>query len=199
MQPWGAMGRAPTCGAPQPPLSSPPYIGGNPQALLLLGLPFKWNPRWSRTPSWTRTHPSGSARAGLGRPTWAPAGQGLVPPSPGPSRTFLLEPSETFHKIPEPSRPFRNNSITFQYMNLILRTIPDLLVMSRISSETPNKLRSPKLLSDNFPYLLRASPNFKRVSLRFANNADMIETPLRSITNSGVWIPVKVPTSFNDN
>ena len=84
-------------------------------------------------------------------------------------------------------------------MNLILRTIPDLLVMSRISSETPNKLRSPKLLSDNSPYLLRASPNFKRVSLRFANNVDMIETPLRSITNSGVWIPVKAPTSFNDN
>ena len=135
----------------------------------------------------------------LGAPHLGPSWPGSGPIQPWSTLDFLLEPSRTFQKIPEPSRLFRNNSIAFQYMNLILRTIPDLLVMSRISSETPNKLRSPKLLSDNSPYLLRASPNFKRVSLRFANNVDMIETPLRSITNSGVWIPVKAPTSFNDN
>ena len=37
---------------------------------------------------------------------------------------------------------FRNPKIDFLYMNLILRTIPDLLVMSRIPSETLNKLRT---------------------------------------------------------
>ena len=28
----------------------------------------------------------------------------------------------------------------------------------------------------------------------FGNHADMTETPLRSITNSGIWIPILVPT-----
>ena len=100
-------------------------------------------------PSWARFDQGGRPRLPWGAPLGPQASQGLVQPNPGPSRTFLLEPSETFHKIPEPSRHFRNNSRTFQYMNLILRTIPDLLVISRIPSETPNKLRSPKLISDN--------------------------------------------------
>ena len=59
-------------------------------------------------------------------------------------------------------------------MNLILRTLPDLIVMSWIPSETPNKLRFPNLSS----YLLTTTSNLKRVTLRFANYADMIEAPL---------------------
>src|SRR4051812_3749632 len=68
-------------------------------------------------------------------------------------------------------------------MNLILRTIPDLLVISRIPSETPNNIR--------FPYLHSISTKqhriLKCVSLRFMNYADMTETLLRSITNRGIW------------
>ena len=59
-------------------------------------------------------------------------------------------------------------------MNLILRTIPDLLVMSRIYSETPNIIRSPT----HIPYLLKTTSNLNSVTLGFANYADMIETPL---------------------
>ena len=87
---------------------------------------------------WTPPTLPWSTRAG---PTWP------WPMVPLPD--FLLEPSKTFQNIPNHSRTFRNNSRTIQYMNLILRTIPDLLMMSRIPSETPNNLRSPKLLSDN--------------------------------------------------
>ena len=60
-------------------------------------------------------------------------------PSPPECRTIrnLLEHSRWKH---------RNHSRTpkrdFPYMNLILRTIPDHLVISRIPSETPNNIRS---------------------------------------------------------
>ena len=65
-------------------------------------------------------------------------------------------------------------------MNLILRTILDLLVMSWIPSETPNNIRSPSYSESTY-----TTSNLKRVTLRFANYADMIETPLQPITNSG--------------
>ena len=52
-------------------------------------------------------------------------------------------------------------------MNLILRTIPDQL---------------------------KTTPNLKCVTLRFANYADMTETPLRSITNSRTWRSIMAPT-----
>jgi hypothetical protein len=60
-------------------------------------------------------------------------------PSPPECRTIrnLLEHSRWKH---------RNHSRTpkrdFPYMNLILRTIPDHLVISRIPSKTPNNIRS---------------------------------------------------------
>ena len=66
-------------------------------------------------------------------------------------------------------------------MNLILRTILELLVMSWIPSETPNNIQTPF----HIPYLLKTTSNLKCVTLRFENYADMIETLLRSITNSG--------------
>ena len=85
---------------------------------------------------------------GLGAP--GPLGQGSTPSAHvGPPRSWAPwwtppEPSRTFpvfhRKNPE---LFRNLEINFPYMNLILRTILDLLVMSWIPSETPNKLRSP--------------------------------------------------------
>ena len=54
-------------------------------------------------------------------------------------------------------------------MNLILRTISDLIVMSRIPSETSNKLWSPTSFIST-----HTTSNLKRVTLRFANYADMI-------------------------
>ena len=59
-------------------------------------------------------------------------------------------------------------------MNLILRNILDLLMMSWIPSETPNNIRTPFHIS----YLLKTTLNLKCVTLRFVNYADMIETPL---------------------
>ena len=75
-------------------------------------------------------------------------------------------------------------------MNLILRTIPELLVMSGISSGTPNKY------SNSIPYSSStiSTSNFKCVTLRFVNYADMVEYSLRPITNSGIWRSIMAPT-----
>ena len=101
---------------------------------------------------------------------------------PEPSRTFSVSTG----KFPN---FFRNLEINFPYMNLILRTIPDLLVMSWIPSETPNNLRSPSYSISTY-----TTSNLKRVTLRFVNYADIVETPLRLITNSGIWRSIMVPT-----
>src|SRR3954471_12444729 len=68
-------------------------------------------------------------------------------------------------------------------MNLILRTMLDIVVISRIPSETLNNIRSPYLHSIS----TKQHRIFKCVSLRFMNYADMTETLLRSITNRGIW------------
>src|SRR3954463_3144827 len=74
-------------------------------------------------------------------------------------------------------------------MNLILRTILDLLMISRILSKTTNNIR--------FPYLHSISTKqhriLKCVSLRFVNYADMTETLLRSITHRGIWKFIWLP------
>ena len=75
-------------------------------------------------------------------------------------------------------------------MNLYLSTISRLLVMFMISSETPNKLRSPKHTTHNITVIETLSVR----TLRFENNVDMTETRFRSITNSGTWMPILVPT-----
>ena len=77
-------------------------------------------------------------------------------------------------------------------MNLILRTIPDLLVMSWIPSETPNKH------SNSIPYSISTytTSNLKCVTLRFVNYVDMVETSLRPITNSGIWRSIMAPTYY---
>src|SRR3954464_7734417 len=68
-------------------------------------------------------------------------------------------------------------------MNRILRTIPDLLVISRIPYETPNNIRS----LNHHSITTQQHRILKCVSLRFVNYADMTETLLRSITNRGIW------------
>src|SRR3954471_10644850 len=74
-------------------------------------------------------------------------------------------------------------------MNLIHRTIPDLLVISWIPSETPNNIRHPDYnsLSSKQDRILKC------VSLRFVNYADMTKTLLRSITNRGIWKFIWIP------
>ena len=90
----------------------------------------------------------------------------------------ILEPPVQYRKT---LNFFGNPKNTFPYMNLNLRTIPELLVMSRIPSETPNKL-----WYHHHEYLITtlASTNVKCVTLRVREYVDMIETPLRSIINS---------------
>ena len=81
----------------------------------------------------------------------------------------ILEPSGTFRNLLESpykySGTFPNLENDPQYMNLIPRTIPDLLVISRIQSETPNNIRSPT----HIPYLLKTTSKLKCVTLRFVN------------------------------
>ena len=75
-------------------------------------------------------------------------------------------------------------------MNLYLSTISRLLVMSVISSGTPNKHRSPKHTTHN-------TNRHRTLSVRtygFENYVDMTETHLRSITNSGTWMFILAPT-----
>ena len=57
-----------------------------------------------------------------------------VGPTPEPSRTFPVQ----YRKIPN---IFRWPKEDFPYINLYLRTIPELLVTSGISSGTPNNIR----------------------------------------------------------
>ena len=75
-------------------------------------------------------------------------------------------------------------------MNLYLSTISRLLVMSVISSRTPNKLQSPKYITHNTNHHRTLSAR----TVRFENYVDMTETSLRSITNSGTWMPILAPT-----
>src|SRR3954470_19649077 len=74
-------------------------------------------------------------------------------------------------------------------MNLILQTIPDLLVISRIPSETPNNIRS----LTHYSIITQQHRILKCVSLWFVNYADMIETLLQSITNRGIWKFIWIP------
>ena len=88
------------------------------------------------------------------------------------------------------SEPFRCPNITFQYIDIYLLTISRLLVMSVISSGTPNKLRSSNHITRN----TNRHRTLSMRTLRFENNVDMTKTRLRSITNSGTWMPILVPT-----
>ena len=45
---------------------------------------------------------------------------------------------------------FQNPNTSFLYINLYLRIIPELLVMSGISSGTPNNLRSPTYITQYY-------------------------------------------------
>ena len=63
--------------------------------------------------------------------------------------------------------------------------------MSVISSETPNNIRSP----NHITHIIQNRHRTLSVrTLRFENNVDMTETPLRSITNSSTWMFILVPT-----
>src|SRR3954465_3982259 len=74
-------------------------------------------------------------------------------------------------------------------MNLILWTISDLIVISRIPSETPNNIQS----LTHHSITTQQHRILKCVSLWFVNYADMIETLLQTITNRGNWKFICLP------
>ena len=148
-----------------------------------------WERSWGWRPSplfkGGRRHGRGSP-SGTPLPPWPADWEGeesSSPTNPCLAPQGLLDPFLVFKQTPrnllEPSRTFQNllespykHSGTFpnlendpHYMNLIPRTIPDLLVMSRIQSETTNNIRSPT----HIPYLLKTTSNLKCVTLRFVN------------------------------
>ena len=119
------------------------------------------------TPSWSRvsSFPSPTRRRGergeeekegtrapnpLSNSDWA--WEGRAPP-PGCCISFPLRPikaqysfpysrnSPVLRKIPESLEPFRCPNIVVQYIDLYVLTISRLLVMSLISSGTPNNIR----------------------------------------------------------
>src|SRR3954469_151380 len=85
---------------------------------------------------------------------------------------------------------FRCPNIGFQYIDLYVSTISRLLVMSVITSGTPNYLRYIKM----YKLIITVIVTLSVRTLRFKNNADMTETRLWSITNSGTWMPILAPT-----
>src|SRR3954464_1865471 len=126
-------------------------------------------------------------RTGLGRgarhllvlPTKAHQGPLLLPRIPVTPRYL--------RKYPNHSEPFRCPNIVVQYTDLYVLTISRLLVMSPISSGTPNSFGTSKLI-------ITVIVTLSVRTLRFENNVDMTETRLWSITNSGTWMPILAPT-----
>src|SRR3954465_4306690 len=82
--------------------------------------------------------PYGACAPGPMRP-----GHSLIGPCPLPTGGTMLVPLrkvlEASGTIPINPQQFRTPKTALPYMNLILWTIPEPLVMSRIPSETPNK------------------------------------------------------------
>ena len=89
-------------------------------------------------------------------------GGGRAPPSLWPASSIPVWPNKAQYfsrripvtlrysdKYPNHSEPFRCMNIAFQYIDLYLSTISRLLVMSPISSGTPNKLRSSNHITHN--------------------------------------------------
>ena len=88
-----------------------------------------------------------------------------------------------------PPKHFTCPNTIVLYMNLYLSTISRLLVMSVISSGTPNNLRSPKHITHN-------TNRHRTLSVQpygSENYVDMTGTRFRSITNSGTWMLYWLP------
>ena len=95
---------------------------------------------WVHGPSWGRLpSPPGAGAPPLG-PMCPPGWVGPSGWTPG-THSSLPVHYRKYLKL------FWNPNTTFLYINLYLRTIPELLMMSRISSGTPNILRSPTHIS----------------------------------------------------
>jgi len=98
--------------------------------------PSRSSPRVS--PRFGRLGPMGPCAPGPMRP-----GHSLIGPCPLPEGGATLVPFrkvlEASGTIPINPEQFRTPKTALPYMNLILRTIPEPLVISRIPSETPNK------------------------------------------------------------
>src|SRR3954467_289049 len=117
-------------------------------------------------------------------------GHSLIGPCPLPEGGTTLAPFrkvlEASGTIPINPEQFRTPKTALPYMNLILRTTSEPLVMSRIPSETPNKKTHKPIIQS-----ILASRHVKCVTLRVREYADMI---FYQIINSGVWKPILTPT-----
>ena len=127
--------------------------------------PSRSSPRVS--PWFGRLGPMGPCAPGPMRP-----GHSLIGPFPLPTGGTTLVP---FQKVLEASgtiqinpKQFRTPKTALPYMNLILRTILEPLVMSRIPSETPKNTHKPIIHS------ILASRHVKCVTPRVREYADMI-------------------------
>src|SRR4051812_34859357 len=96
-------------------------------------------------------------------------GHSLIGPCPLPEGGATLVPFqkvlEASGTIPINPEQFRTPKTALPYMNLILRTIPEPLVISWIPSKTPKKIHIQCIL---------ASRHVKCVTLRVREYADMI-------------------------
>ena len=130
-----------------------------PKCGVLLGLP---SPSRIPPPTWNRKKGREKEEEGRGRPLslvqFGPVhGEGARPrlrpfsPFPyGPLRPNTnSRNSSVLQKYLNHSEPFRCPNIAFQYIDLYVSTILRLLVMSLISSGTPNKLRSSNHITHN--------------------------------------------------
>ena len=120
-------------------------------------------PTGSRTPSflvqlgeggkegkWRRKGEGGRAPNPLSNSDWAWEGR-ASPPGSFPLRpnTLLRIPVTPRYseKYPNHSEPFRTPNIVVQYIDLYVSTISRLLVMSPVSSGTPNSFGTSKLIN----------------------------------------------------
>ena len=125
---------------------------------------------------------------------------GLQGQTPGfPASNFLLRFPKTLWAFPfgpnnvfsypnisgNIRNPFQRSNTIIPYIKLYLRTIPEFLVMSMISSGTPNNIRLPTYITHIILYRQR---NVKRADPTGSR------TCFRSITNSGTWMPTLAPT-----
>ena len=95
------------------------------------------------SPSPIRTRPLGAAQPALGSPS-------LFLVWPNKAQYFSRRIPVTlryFEKYPNHSEPFRSPNIVVQYIDLYVSTISRLLVMSLISSGTPNSFDTSKLIN----------------------------------------------------
>src|SRR4051812_43261596 len=179
---------------------APVYKGarGRPPALALGAPRGSPTPTGSRTPTWTRRgkgKSGGEEGKGGRRPPslvlFGLGGWGARPPLP-------LSPLFSLLAHYGPITP-RGVPVTPRYSGKIADFTRN--VSERLDHfETPRHVRDHIRDSELLRYIkihkliITVIETLSVRTLRFENNVDMTETRLRSITNSGTWMPILAPT-----